>query len=117
MVDNPQKPKAIPLRFGATKDKHEWLVASPLVDAFVPTIRDEQKETLYHIRNFGVWTDEMYHKPVGEVTKRLVLSGLRPYCAEAMAGVIEEFYRLKARGADYFNKDNSGDHSNANSAG
>jgi len=54
---------------------------------------------------------------VGEVTKRLVLSGLRPYCAEAMAGVIEEFYRLKARGADYFNKDNSGDHSNANSAG
>ena len=46
MVDNPQKPKAIPLRFGATKDKHEWLVASPLVDAFVPTIRDEQKETL-----------------------------------------------------------------------
>ena len=66
MVDNPQKPKAIPLRFGATKDKHEWLVASPLVDSFVPTIRDEQKETLYHIRNFGVWTDEMYHKPVGE---------------------------------------------------
>ena len=57
------------------------------------------------------------NKPVGEVTKRLVLSGLRPYCAEAMAGVIEEFYRLKARGADYFNKDNSGDHSNANSAG
>ena len=35
---------------------------------------------------------------VGEVSKRLVLSGLRPYCPEAMAGVIEEFYRLKARG-------------------
>lgn len=51
------------------------------------------------------------------MTKRLVLSGLRPYSPEAMAGVIEEFYRLKARGADYFNKDNSGDHSNANSAG
>jgi len=56
-------------------------------------------------------------KPVGEVTKRLVLSGLRPYSEEAMAGVIEEFYRLKARGADYFNKDNRGDQSNANSAG
>lgn len=56
------------------------------------------------------------NKPVGEVTKRLVLSGLRPYCPEAMAGVIEEFYRLKARGTDYFKKDNSGDHSNANSA-
>ncbi|GAA0846521.1 DUF3581 domain-containing protein [Marinobacter szutsaonensis] len=40
-------------------------------------------------------------KPVGDVTKRLVLSGLRPYCPEAMAEVIEEFYRLKARGADY----------------
>lgn len=34
------------------------------------------------------------NKPVGEVTKRLVLSGLRPYSPEAMAGVIEEFYRL-----------------------
>lgn len=56
-------------------------------------------------------------KPVGEVTKRLVLSGLRPYSEEAMAGVIEEFYRLKARGADYFNKNNRGDQSNANSAG
>lgn len=38
---------------------------------------------------------------VGEVTKHLVLGGLRPYCPEAMAGVIEEFYRLKARGAQY----------------
>lgn len=46
---------------------------------------------------------------VGEVTKRLVLSGLRPYCPDAMAEVIEEFYRLKARGADYFNNDNNGD--------
>jgi len=53
---------------------------------------------------------------VGEVTKRLVLSGLRPYCPEAMANVIEEFYRLKARGANYFNNDNSGDQGNANSA-
>jgi hypothetical protein len=41
------------------------------------------------------------NKPVGEVTKRLVLGGLRPYSPEAMAEVIEEFYRLKARGADY----------------
>lgn len=57
------------------------------------------------------------HKPVGEVTKRLVLSGLRPYCAEAMAGVIEEFYRLKARGSDYFKNDDIGEQSNANSAG
>lgn len=37
-------------------------------------------------------------KAVGEVTKHLILSGLRPYCPDAMAGVIEEFYRLKARG-------------------
>ncbi len=49
------------------------------------------------------------NRPMGEVTKRLVLSGLRPYCPDAMAGVIEEFYRLKARGADYFNNDNNGD--------
>jgi len=34
----------------------------------------------------------------GEVSKRLLLSGLREYCPEAMAGIIEEFYRLKARG-------------------
>ncbi len=37
-------------------------------------------------------------KSVGEVAKRLVLGGLREYCPEAMAGIIEEFYRLKARG-------------------
>ncbi|MAZ05112.1 MAG: hypothetical protein CME81_01700 [Halomonas sp.] len=55
-------------------------------------------------------------KTVGEVTKRLVLSGLRPYCADAMAGVIEEFYRLKARGANYFNNDNNGGVSHANPA-
>ncbi|WP_100637814.1 DUF3581 domain-containing protein [Marinobacter salexigens] len=40
-------------------------------------------------------------KPVGEVSKRLVLGGLRAYCPDAMAGVIEEFYRLKARGSAY----------------
>ncbi|MEA1080311.1 DUF3581 domain-containing protein [Marinobacter qingdaonensis] len=40
-------------------------------------------------------------QPVGEVAKRLVLGGLRPYCPDAMAGVLEEFYRLKARGVDY----------------
>lgn len=40
-------------------------------------------------------------QPVGEVAKRLVLGGLRPYSQDAMAGVLEEFYRLKARGADY----------------
>lgn len=39
--------------------------------------------------------------PVGEVAKHLVLGGLRPYCPDAMAGVIEEFYRLKARGPRY----------------
>lgn len=37
-------------------------------------------------------------KTAGEVAKRLVLGGLREYCPEAMAGIIEEFYRLKARG-------------------
>ncbi|GAB5476549.1 MAG: DUF3581 domain-containing protein [Marinobacter nauticus] len=37
-------------------------------------------------------------KTVGEVAKRLVLGGLREYCPEAMAGIIKEFYRLKARG-------------------
>ncbi|MBW0148002.1 DUF3581 domain-containing protein [Marinobacter arenosus] len=40
-------------------------------------------------------------QPVGEVAKRLVLGGLRPYSQDAMAGVLEEFYRLKARGANY----------------
>jgi len=38
---------------------------------------------------------------VGEVTKHLVLGSLRPYCQDAMAEVIEEFYRLKARGSRY----------------
>ena len=37
-------------------------------------------------------------KAVGEVSKRLMLGGLREYCPEAMAGIVEEFYRLKARG-------------------
>lgn len=41
------------------------------------------------------------NSPIGTVSKRLVLGGLRPYCPDAMAGVLEEFYRLKARGADY----------------
>lgn len=35
---------------------------------------------------------------VGDVSKRLVLGGLREYCPDAMAGIVEEFYRLKARG-------------------
>jgi len=37
-------------------------------------------------------------KTAGEVSKRLMLGGLREYCPEAMAGIVEEFYRLKARG-------------------
>src|SRR5690554_4114496 len=37
-------------------------------------------------------------KPVGDVAKRLVLGGLRDYCPDTMAGIIEEFYRLKAKG-------------------
>ncbi|MBD3655104.1 MULTISPECIES: DUF3581 domain-containing protein [Marinobacter] len=44
----------------------------------------------YHLMSAG--------KAVGEVSKRLVLGGLREYCPDAMAGIIEEFYRLKARG-------------------
>lgn len=39
--------------------------------------------------------------PVGDVSKHLLLGGLRPYCPDAMEGVIEEFYRLKARGSRY----------------
>ena len=37
-------------------------------------------------------------KAAGEVSKRLMLGGLREYCPDAMAGIVEEFYRLKARG-------------------
>ncbi|MBZ2169495.1 DUF3581 family protein [Marinobacter sp. F4216] len=37
----------------------------------------------------------------GEVTKSLVLSGLRPYNADDMAKVLDHFYQLKARGVDY----------------
>lgn len=40
-------------------------------------------------------------KSLGTVSKRLVLGGLRPYCADAMADVVEQFYRLKARGVNY----------------
>lgn len=54
----------------------------------------------YHLHNHGA--------PVGSVTKRLVVSGLRPYCAEAMAAVVEEFYRLKARGTRYGAPDANG---------
>jgi len=34
----------------------------------------------------------------GEVSKRLVLGSLRPYTQDAMDAVLEEFYRLKAKG-------------------
>ncbi|MFV8572570.1 DUF3581 family protein [Marinobacter sp. SBS5] len=37
-------------------------------------------------------------KPVGEVSKHIMLGGLREYCPDAMEQVIEEFYRLKAKG-------------------
>ena len=37
-------------------------------------------------------------KAAGEVSKRLMLGGLREYCPDAMAGIVEDFYRLKARG-------------------
>ncbi|KEF33139.1 hypothetical protein D777_00147 [Marinobacter nitratireducens] len=47
----------------------------------------------YHLTSGG--------KSCGEVTKSLVLGGLRPYSIEAMDAVLEEFYRLKARGVDY----------------
>jgi len=39
----------------------------------------------------------------GEVSKRLVLGGLRPYSQDAMDGVLEEFYRLKAKGTGAVN--------------
>ena len=35
---------------------------------------------------------------VGEVAKRLVLGSLREYSPDTMASIIEEFYRLKAKG-------------------
>ncbi|WP_323751071.1 DUF3581 family protein [Marinobacter sp.] len=35
---------------------------------------------------------------VGEVSKHIMLGGLREYCPVAMEQVIEEFYRLKAKG-------------------
>jgi hypothetical protein len=38
---------------------------------------------------------------LGTVSKRLVLGGLRPYCQDAMADVVAQFYRLKARGVSY----------------
>lgn len=39
-------------------------------------------------------------KPVGRVTKKLVVSGLREYDATAMDAVVEEFYRLKEKSWD-----------------
>ncbi|GGC70915.1 DUF3581 family protein [Marinobacter halophilus] len=44
----------------------------------------------YHLMSAG--------NVVGAVSKRLMLGGLREYCPDAMAGIVEEFYRLKARG-------------------
>lgn len=39
-------------------------------------------------------------KTAGEVSKKLVVSGLREYDADAMDAVVEEFYRLKNRSWD-----------------
>ncbi|MBE0486773.1 DUF3581 family protein [Marinobacter sp.] len=44
----------------------------------------------YHLMSAG--------NAVGEIAKRLLLGSLREYCPDAMAGIVEEFYRLKARG-------------------
>ncbi|KPQ30013.1 MAG: Protein of unknown function (DUF3581) [Marinobacter excellens HL-55] len=44
----------------------------------------------YHLMSAG--------KVVGEVSKKLLLGSLREYCPDTMAGIVEEFYRLKARG-------------------
>ncbi|WP_372965392.1 DUF3581 family protein [Marinobacter sp.] len=44
----------------------------------------------YHLMSGG--------KPVGDVSKRIMLGGLREYCPKAIAAVTEEFYRLKAKG-------------------
>lgn len=43
------------------------------------------------------------NEAIGTVSKRLVVGGLRPYCPDAMADVVEQFYRLKARGVNYGN--------------
>jgi hypothetical protein len=37
---------------------------------------------------------------VGQVTKKLVVSGLRDYDAQAMDAVVEQFYRLKEKAWD-----------------
>ena len=68
MVDH-LKPKVgfLPFRYGGTNLMQEWLVASPLTNTWlIPTIRDEQRETLEHIKANGIWVDFMYHEPVGE---------------------------------------------------
>src|SRR5690606_26932305 len=44
----------------------------------------------YHLMSAG--------KVVGAVSKKLLLGSLREYCPDTMAGIVEEFYRLKARG-------------------
>ncbi len=44
----------------------EWLIASPLTNCLIDTVRDEQKETLEHIKTHGVWVDSMYHEPTEE---------------------------------------------------
>ena len=73
--------------------RHKWAkeVVSDREKADLEVAGKRGNVTLsYHLMSDGC--------SVGEVSKRLMLGGLREYCPEAMAGIIEEFYRLKARG-------------------
>lgn len=92
---NPDRPMVMYESMSLTLDNLD--ASSPELELHKAELEDSGKRgnvTLeYRLNSNG--------KAVGEVSKRLVLGGLRPYCPEAMAGVIEEFYRLKARGSRY----------------
>ncbi|MDP4546158.1 DUF3581 family protein [Marinobacter sp. MDS2] len=62
-------------------------------------LRDSKLEAAGKRGNVTLDYDLLSHgEPVGEVSKHIMLGGLREYCPQAMEQVIEEFYRLKSKG-------------------
>ncbi|QSP95472.1 DUF3581 domain-containing protein [Marinobacter salinisoli] len=91
---NPERPMVMYESMSLTLDSLD--IVSPALELDSAELQDHGKRgqvfLSYHLEADG--------EVKGQVTKSLVLSGLRPYNADAMANVLDHFYRLKARGVD-----------------
>lgn len=92
---NPDRPMVMYASMSLTLDSLD--AASPELELHNADLEDNGKRGNV-VLEYRLISDG---KSVGEVSKHLVLGGLRPYCPDAMAGIVEEFYRLKARGSRY----------------